>query len=78
MQRWVGVSNINTLVTEGASGVRLKLKALFSWTSTSTEKHGLILDGRRRLMVKVACERRRSQICNRIDGSQLLRTETRR
>ena len=40
----------------GASGVRSKSKAPFSWAFV--ERHGLIWYGRRRLRVKVACERR--------------------
>ena len=71
MQRWVGVSKTRTLVTGGKSGLQFKSKSPFSWASP--ERCGLIRDGQRRLRVKVACERRRSQRCNMKSGSHLLR-----
>ena len=55
VRRWARFSRTKTLVPGGASRVRLKSNAPFSWASM--ERCELIQDGWRRLRVKVACER---------------------
>ena len=53
------------------SGVRLKSKAPLSWDFANSL--GLIREGRRSLIVRVACGMRRSQRCKGKFGLQLLR-----
>ena len=59
----------------GGSRVRLKSKAPFIWASA--ERCVLIQDGQKRLRVKVACERMRSQRCNGKAESHLMSPATR-